>query len=237
MSDLCIVVPTRGRPGNLRELWAAFRETCTSRTMLLAYADEDDPELPGYRALAEEVQAAGPAPGPEFFLVIGARLRLGPTLNLAVKHWAWSWPRMGFMGDDHRPRTGGWDTRYVEALDELGTGLVYGNDLIQGPNLPTQAAMTSDILLATGHMVPPGLIHLYADNAWLALGQALGAITYLPDVIVEHCHPIAGRAAWDAGYAEANDDARSDADRAVFEQWRANDLTDWVRKIREYPRG
>lgn len=237
MSDLCIVVPTRGRPGNLRELWAAFRETCTSRTMLLAYADEDDPELSGYHALAEEVQAAGQVPGPEFFLVVGARLRLGPTLNLAAKHWAWSWPRMGFMGDDHRPRTRGWDTRYVEALDELGTGLVYGNDLIQGPNLPTQVAMTSDILLAIGHMVPPGLIHLYADNAWLALGRALDAITYLPDVVIEHCHPIAGRAAWDAGYAEANADARADADRAVFEAWRERNLPVWVEKVQAMLRG
>jgi hypothetical protein len=113
---------------------------------------------------------------------------------------------------------------------------VYGNDLIQGEALPTQVAMTSDIILATGHMVPAGALHLWLDNAWLALGRALDAITYLPDVIVEHLHPIAGRAQWDAGYAEANTDARSDADRAVFERWREHELPTWVRQIKEYER-
>jgi hypothetical protein len=141
------------------------------------------------------------------------------------------------MGDDHRPRTRGWDTAYMQELGRLGTGLVYGNDLIQGQALPTQVAMTSDIVLATGHMVPPGIVHLWIDNAWLAIGNALGAITYLPDVVVEHQHPIAGKAAWDAGYAECNTDALMDADRAVFEQWQAETLPDWVRQIKEYRRG
>lgn len=92
-------------------------------------------------------------------------------------------------------------------------------------------------LAATGHMVPPGAVHLFLDDAWLALGRALGAITYLPDVVVEHVHPIAGKAQWDAGYAECNTDALMDADRAVFERWQAETLPTWVRQIKEYQRG
>jgi hypothetical protein len=155
-------------------------------------------------------------------------------LNAVGPQWALRSDAVGFMGDDHVPRTPGWDARYMQGLERLGTGLVYGNDLIQGAALPTQVAMTSDIILATGHMVPAGMVHLFADNAWLALGQALDAIAYLPDVVVEHLHPIAGRAEWDAGYAEANTDARSDADRAVFEQWREHELPRWVQQIKEY---
>lgn len=238
--DLCgltVIVPTRGRPENLADLWQAFVETCTANTCLLAYVDDDDPELPAYQTVHEaayEQGLADPA-DPRFLLLIGPRLRLGKTLNLVAPHQATRAFAVGFMGDDHRPRTVGWDARYVAELDRLGTGIVYGNDLIQGEALPTQVAMSSDIIQATGHMVPPGLVHLWADNAWLALGRALGAITYLPDVIVEHCHPIAGRAEWDAGYAEANTDARSDADKAAFEQWQANELDRWVQQIREYP--
>jgi hypothetical protein len=59
------------------------------------------------------------------------------------------------MGDDHRPRTKGWDQAYLDALRELGTGIVYGDDLLQGEKLPTQCAMTADIVRALGHMAPP----------------------------------------------------------------------------------
>lgn len=230
--SLTVIVPTRGRPTNLADLLVSFEKTCDSDTRLVACVDNDDPELPRYQALANSLQD-----DPSFRMETGPRLRLGPTLNLAGPKWAARSDAVAFMGDDHRPRTVGWDTRYMEELSRLGTGIVYGNDLIQGAALPTQVAMTSDIVRATGHMVPPGIVHLWLDNAWLALGQALGAITYLPDVVVEHLHPIAGKAPMDAGYAECNTDARSDADRAVFEAWKAETLPAWVQQIREYDRG
>jgi hypothetical protein len=226
---LTVIVPTRGRPQNLAELWLAFEETCEGDTRLVACVDLDDPELPGYQELADRLSDEV-----WFRLETGPRLRLGGTLNVAGPKWAARSNAVAFMGDDHRPRTRGWDTAYTAELKRLGTGLVYGNDLIQGAALPTQVAMTSDIVLATGHMVPPGIVHLWIDNAWLALGRALGAITYLDDVIVEHQHPIAGKAQWDAGYAECNTDTLMDADRAVFERWQADTLPDWVQQIKEY---
>ncbi|MEU6234408.1 hypothetical protein [Kitasatospora sp. NPDC047058] len=237
--DLVVLVPTRGRPQNLRDLWESLTQTCGAATVLVACVDEDDPRLPEYQAVVAEVRGAADLPTrrQQLWLVTGPRLRLGGTLNAVAPVVAPSCPRIAFMGDDHRPRTLGWDQRYIDELDRLGTGLVYGNDLIQGPSLPTQVAMTSDIIRATGHMVPPGLVHLWCDNAWLELGRALDAITYLPEVVIEHMHPIAGRAEWDEGYAECNTDARSDADRAVFEQWRDQDLDRWVQQIKENQRG
>jgi len=229
MADLIVIVPTRGRPDNLWQLWLAFKTTCTAGTVLLAVVDDDDPQLAAY-----EQRIAWAGGDPRLQLVVGPRLRLGGTLNAVGPVYAAQCPRIGFMGDDHRPCTAGWDAAYITELDRLGTGLVYGDDLIQHQALPTQVAMTSDVVLATGHMVPPGMTHLWIDNAWLALGQALGAITYLPQVVIEHMHPIAGRAAWDEGYAECNTDERSDADRAAFETWRAVDLDRWVQQIREY---
>lgn len=231
---LTVIVPTRGRPDNLLTLWDAFTKTCTGNTTLLACIDEDDPKLDDYEHIHDAIH---PELLPRFDVHYGARLRLGGTLNAVAPHHAKRSKYLAFMGDDHRPRTRGWDTCYMQELDRLGTGLVYGNDLIQGAALPTQVAMTSDIVLATGCMVPPGAVHLYLDNAWLALGRALGAITYLRDVIVEHQHPIAGKAEWDAGYAECNTDALMDADRQVFEKWQTETLPTWVQQIKEYRRG
>ena len=108
-----------------------------------------------------------------------------------------------FLGDDHRPRTAEWDLQLMAAMQRRPS-MAYGNDLLQGKRLPTMITMTSDIVKALGGMVPPKMKHLYLDNFWKKLGEDLGSLTYLDDVIVEHMHPVAGKAEWDEGYKEVN---------------------------------
>jgi hypothetical protein len=139
---------------------------------------------------------------------------------------------VGFMGDDHRPRSVGWDKAYLDALRELGTGIVYGNDLLQGENLPTQCAMTSDIIQALGYMAPPSLRHLYIDNFWKILGNGADCLRYLPDVIVEHVHPMAGKAEWDANYARVNSAQMYEHDKTAFEEWLRTSMVSDVAKVR-----
>lgn len=192
----------------MAELVRAWNRTITGSSMLLVAVDDDDDELQGYQELASEV-----------WVQVGPRWRVAPTLNYLAKRYASDHFALGFMGDDHRPRTKGWDQRFVEALREMGSGLVYGDDLFQGENLPTAVAMTSDIVRALGYMVPPALTHMYMDNFWLGLGRALERIRYLPDVVIEHMHPVAGKAEWDEGYRQANAQSMYDADRAQLEWW------------------
>lgn len=227
--ELTLVVPSRGRPSAIQELVLAFQDTCVSDTRLIVAIDDDDPTKDYYWADWEDAEDLHGV----YQVTENPRLRIGGTLNLVVPHAATYSYAVGFMGDDHRPRTRGWDTRYLESLRELGTGVVYGNDLIQGQSLPTQVAMTSDIVLATGHFVPDGMKHLWLDNAWKTLGERVG-IRYLHDVIVEHMHPIAGKGVWDASYEENNSDAVFDADKAAYDLWVQNDLDRWVNLIREY---
>ena len=139
---------------------------------------------------------------------------------------------IGFMGDDHRPRTVGWDTAYLEALRELGSGIVYGNDLLQGERIPTQVAMTTDIVRELGFMAPPVLKHLYVDNFWRDLGTAAGCLRYLSNVVVEHMHPIAGKAPWDDGYARVNAPTMYSGDANAYAKWAAMDLAAAVEKVR-----
>ena len=144
---------------------------------------------------------------------------------------------MGFMGDDHCPRTVGWDRAYLDSLQELRTGMVYGNDLLQGGKLPTQIAMTSDIVRTLGYMAPPALTHLYVDNFWLNLGNQVGCLRYLPDVIVEHRHPVAGKAKWDAGYARVNDSAIYERDEAAYGEYQRTHLAADVTKVKALRHG
>ncbi|MEU0937608.1 hypothetical protein [Embleya sp. NPDC005971] len=215
--DLLVIVPTRGRPHAIADLLDTW--DVADGTDLLLGVDDDDPELPAYRALVDAHNE------PAVFLAVGPRLRLGGTLNALAADHAPGYRAIAFMGDDHRPRTTGWDAAMLAELDRLraerGAGIVYGDDGLMHERLPTAVAMTSNIVTTLGRMVPPGLIHLYLDNYWLDLGRALDAITYMPHVLVEHLHPSAGKAAWDERYDEVNAPAMYDADKTTYEAFDA----------------
>lgn len=208
---LALIVPSRGRPQNIANLIRSLRATRSTITHLFVAVDDDDPTLPEYRRLFEGLY------GDSETLVVGPRVRLGPTVNTVARQAvACGYRWVGFMGDDHRPRTVDWDLTMTAACGPFG--MAYADDLFQRENLPTEIVMTANIVQALGHMSLPGLVHMFIDNYWLTLGQALGCIRYLPDVIVEHVHPAAGKAELDAGYGEAM--GVFDSDHAVFEAWR-----------------
>lgn len=225
MNDLLMIVPSRGRPGNIIELLDAWRGTFAemNRTGLLVAVDDDDPELEGYRSVGNYA---------DFDLVVSPRQRVGPTLNRLAVERAPDFFAVGFMGDDHRPRTQDWDERMVAALREMGSGIVYGNDLLQGERLPTAVVMTSDIIRALGYMVPPRLTHMYLDNFWLGLGRELGRIQYLPDVVIEHVHPLAGKSEWDDGYREVNSHEMYAQDRTRLLEWLEHDEAEALERVR-----
>jgi hypothetical protein len=127
---------------------------------------------------------------------------------------------LGFIGDDHRFRTAGWDDRIIAQLNDQGGGFAYGNDLFwPGGEIPTQIFLSSEIVAALGWMGLPECHHLYIDNVWGTLGREIGKLAYLPDVVIEHMHPAGGKAVWDEGHLRVNTDAMFSHDRDAFEAW------------------
>lgn len=222
MTDLVVIVPSRGRPEAARALAQAFADTCTADTFLTFAVDDDDPTLEQYKTVGDGVHSGT--------LILPSHT-MSEALNLAARSAANGAFAVGFMGDDHRPRTHGWDRAYLDALHELGTGIVYGDDQLQGENLPTQIAITADIVRALGYMAPPTLRHMYLDNFWRDLGNATGCLRYLPDVIVEHLHPFAGKAEWTEGHLRVNDQARVSADERAYRAYRQSGFLDDVAKV------
>lgn len=227
MADLVVIVPSRGRPAAASELARAFGETRTTAHLVFAI-DEDDPTK------GEYADALGVYPS-SVIDTGGAPATMVRALNACAVKRA-SAPdapfAIGFMGDDHRPRTQGWDQAYLDALKELGTGIVYGDDLLQRQNLPTQCAMTSDIVKALGFMAPPTLRHLYVDNFWRDLGLAAGCLRYLPEVIVEHRHPVARKAEWDEGYQRVNSQEMYRSDAQAYADYGRDQFQADVAKVR-----
>jgi hypothetical protein len=219
-APLLVIVPSRCRPGHIERLWEAWTVTATGYAELLVCLDSDDPDLDLYRLIDGPLFTVAPRNG------FAPRLTVEAVAH-APRHFA-----LASWGDDHVPRTYGWDLALVEALDALGTGFAYGNDGYQGARIPTACAMTSDVVTALGWMTPAGLAHLYVDNVWLDLGTDLGRISYLPDVLIEHMHPSIGKAPWDPLTRDANTPAKGAADKAAYEHWCSTSRPSDVAKLR-----
>jgi len=203
---IAILTPSRERPDRFCELEAAIRENADNVYGIEVYLglDTDDPCLHDYR------------PSPRTFVYSQRRQPLAPWTNfLATEAMRRGADILGFLGDDHRPRTDGWDYFIQEAFRAHGKGLVYCDDGHQGEKLPTAPFWSAEIIQALGYYYPPQLKHLFADNFWLRLATDLDRCTYLPSVLIEHMHPDAGKAKRDRSYNESQQ--HWDADEAAYE--------------------
>lgn len=191
----------------MRELLATFDQTCTADTRIICRVDDDDPTLEGYREAVPH------------HLIVGKRIGLGASINEMALARIDRDDIIGFMGDDHRPRTHGWDLRVIEEITAEPLAVVYGDDLLQGRNLATQVFMSAELVRRVGYFNPPGVGHMYLDNYWMALGLNLGTMRFMEDVVIEHMHPMAGKADWDQGYRDVNASAVYDRDRKAYQEY------------------
>jgi hypothetical protein len=219
--DLVTVVPTRDQPEAARDIVAAFADTCAARTLLAIVVDDTDPRAADYARSADLDLIPAAAAGKEDWAEFAERgagvfstpsrtmveaLNLGTAAVVAnLDPYA-----VGFMGDDHRPRTPGWDRRYVDELRDLGAGIVYGDELGRGPARPAQAAMTANIVRGLGFVAPPGLDQQYVETFWLDLGTRADCLRFVPDAVIERLHP----AAVTGGAGGAHD-----AERIVYQEY------------------
>ena len=232
MNDMLVIIPSRGRPDNIRRFYKACIKT-NADVHIIAGIDYDDPSYQEYHQwILDQFDTNDRVRIADF--PSKKRKRFGPTLNNIAIAFANKYKYIYWCGDDHLPITENWDQKYREELDKLGTGIVYGNDLVMGSTIPTQMAMTSDIVEVLGYAVPEGFTHLFIDNYFLELGKALGKIVYMPDVIVQHLHHITGHAEEDQTYKEANSEENWSNDRARFEKYMQEELYSDVEKLRRY---
>lgn len=150
---------------------------------------------------------------------------LVPKLNRVAPEFADQYKAIAFMGDDHLPRTPMWAHKLIE--DHLGrTGgfpqIVYGQDGLQDAKLPTWWSMDSRIVKALGRMVPSDVQHLFCDNAVKELGLRSRTLFYDERILIEHMHPLAGKADADAQYVRVNRPQQYQTDSVAFNYWLAH---------------
>lgn len=214
MRDLLVIVPSRGRPGRLADMLRAALALAESETDFVIGVDDDDPA--SYSLLWAALE---PDLRPRVTVMSGPRDTVSGWTNHLAAGGQSRYRALASLGDDHMPRTQGWDRLLLGAIGAMGgTGFAYGDDGIQGAALPTAVAVSADIVRALGWMMPPSLRHYRIDDAWRDLGAGAGCLAYVPEVIIEHLHPGAGKAAFDATYADGA--SRDQEDEVAYQAWR-----------------
>lgn len=222
-AELAMIVPTRGRPGNIRKVLAAWDFTNAWDVAHLVLAvDADDPEYQGYLDLFEETRHPNTRE-PRFSIYLVPTWRsMVQKLDEAAVALAESrlYFALGFAGDDHLPRTIGWAQTYLAELHRLKTGLVHGDDGFQGANVCTEWAITSDVVRRLGRMIPAQVEHQWCDVSLHDLMKAADALTYLPQVRIEHMHPIVKKVETDDQYDRVNSRQQFRRDKIKYDSWR-----------------
>ena len=221
MKKILIIVPSRSsggkRTSNIKELKQSWLETTSGNSDLLIGLDDDDEHF--YERLEGLIYDINP------------RLRMIGTLNLLATKYCDKYEYIAFLGDDHRFRTIGWEDVFLEEAKNMKCCVFYGNDLLQGANIPTAVFMSSNIIKSLGFMVPKTLIHMYADNFWLETGKFLGILKYFNEITIEHMHPAANKAQTDLQYIEV--DSFTNHDRTNFIHYMNNEFISDMQKIKK----
>jgi len=213
LRDLLLIVPTRGRVRKARDLVLAVESTSTAATDVVFCVDGDDPEgLNAYMAAVMGQRSRIPVAW-----MSGPRKTLGGWTNEAASPARLSRYRAVMsLGDDHCPRTPGWDTLLLDAVAD--GGFAYGDDKIMGERLPTAWVVSTPIVVALGWVIHPTVSHFFGDNIIKDLGNRAGCLRYLPDVVIEHQHRLV-TGVWDDTYREA--EPLWAADEAAYNAWLA----------------
>jgi hypothetical protein len=233
MAELLVITPSRGRPWHLQRLAAALRDTCVPGFTELAVAvDDDDPRLADYKDLGL----------PD--LQVGPRGTLTSLTNQIALERAADYRFVASLGDDHVPRTAGWDRELCGEIDAMGeTGLAWGD----GSRwvIPEAVVMSCTVVQALGWMANPRCGHYKIDDTWLMLAVATGLGRYRHDVLVEHMQfgipydPLdqgkGMKALRDQTYDDALQPEKMNADVVGYLEWLADPhdgLTSDAAKIR-----
>lgn len=173
-------LPSRGRPHNLRRFVAAYEATGATHPVWVRL-DDDDPSLTDYDAIAlphNWLKTVGPRHPNRCNGAVAEMFAVFPDE-----------PVYGLMADDLIPRTQGWDRALIDAAGP--DRLAYADDGKWGEKLSTHPVIGGDLARAIGWLVLPTLLHSFVDTVLFTVAMRVGRLSYLPDVKLEHMHPLA----------------------------------------------
>lgn len=225
LADLAVLVPTRGRPENLKRLIDACHNLQGGTVHVIAGVDEDDPRLADYKRLAKEL------PEGDTVLTSAHRRNLVNWTNHLAKLTKGNYRYYASFGDDMVPATPGWDVKLWGAIEEDfgGTGFSYPWDGIRD-DIPEAYVLSADIPEALGWIMMPKLSHWYNDNVIADLGHGANCIRQLRGVIVHHWNVGTGKAAVDQTAIDQG--TKIPEDEKIYNEWKRHQRLQDVETIK-----
>jgi hypothetical protein len=219
LNKIALIIPTRQRVDKAREQSLLLRGTM-GYDADIHYVIDGDPwnEHDYVRALADSHSIVHVQPW----------RGLSGTLNTMSLKLSMGYRYVGFIGDDHLPRSLFWDTQIWNAFQDPSTLIVYGPD--GSPTEPrdfprlTWWVMDTDLIHATGQMVPYVLSHTCVDDYVWQLGFQSGTLSYLPDVLFEHQHHLWNKGPVDESYERSSEHNNRLADNLKWQYYQTVQL-------------
>ncbi len=211
------LLPTKGRPDNLKRFLRSAREIGTSTPGLILINKSDTAD---YDSVTQN-------------LIDGwTVLRVDATDYGEAIRSVWSrvkdLPWIGLVCDDLVPCTPNWDTQLIASL--RGWNVVSSNDGWQAPKRMHGAIVWSgDLARAIGWVFPERLSHIFHDDIWETLGRETGNWEVRMDVMVKHLHEALQGV---VGPTMDRNSALWKRDEARFNEWTQYEKDDCVKKIR-----
>jgi hypothetical protein len=209
--DIAVVVPTRGRPGHAKQFMDSLRDsTDRCRAYAVCHVDEAD------------CVAAWVAAGANVLTTWDHRF--GPKVNHAYRSTGEPW--LFVVGDDVKFHPG-WADELIRAADMSGAKVIGANDLCNPRVMAGHHAchmLISRQYIADvgaswdgpGYAWPECYGHMFSDDEVVTKAkQQTGVFAVARDAVVEHLHPVAGKAQVDDTYERGW--ASQDADKALFQ--------------------
>jgi len=222
---ISLLLPTRGRPDNLRRFYRSIEETSDNLKDIevIVRVDKDDPKLDEYNSIEKELPIK---------FIYGDR-------DVLSKYWNECWrqakgPIYGHMGDDIIFRTKGWDSAVKDKFNEYEDKIVFVHGDDGGGNgraFGTHGFIHKEWADTVGYFVPPYFSSDYNDTWLNDVSNILDRRAYV-DILTEHMHFVFGKGPKDQTHIERLERHNRDNVDNLYNQKRPERESD-ANKLRE----
>lgn len=199
------ICPSFGRPELFKQMYESWGNTINENNTMIVGLDIGDAKVAQYPKNVNKVMCKADSTVTQ---VINSIWKENPDYDF-----------YHIINDDVVFHTSQFDTKFLNIHKEYGDGVFYGNDLFQKKNLPTFPFVSACLPKALGYLQMPTLNRYCGDTVYGDIGRICNCLYYLPGVIIEHLHKLAGK-------------GDTDVDMKIY----GEDVAEYVRwsKIRRY---
>jgi len=173
---ISLIVPSRGRPHRLKEMWDSFTTNTASPLELIATVDEDDPRLNEYMNMDSY----------DIHIIVVPRMPLTKKINETARH---------ANGEIYIPacdcslmQTKNWDKLFKQSVPTDGYYIACPNDGHK-KNSTVFICTTPTWIDAVGYYAWEGTEQFYGETWAADIAKRCGRLCLLPEITLLHRNP------------------------------------------------